>query len=377
MQKKIIFLSHESLESNVIHSQLFFNAKFLNKKKIKYEIWIFACGILTFIKSFIKLIKNKNYKNYKISIYPGLYPFFFWSEHINSLILKLVIIIKNIYPITIHARTDYSSHVASIVNKNFIWDCRGDAISELKYKYKNRIPYFNFFKRYRISKLKKNILESTKASKKIFVTKFLMNKFKFKESPTCKIWGCFASKKYFYFSEMLRDKTRKELLIEKEKKVILYSGGIQSYQKFQKCIEIANLLNKEWIFLVVTNNIEIASKYLKKCKIKSILKSVEFHDVNKYLNCGDIGLIIRDNSSLNKVAFPTKYSEYCLAGLLVCFSDSLLQLKEYNKLIKNRVSIECIKNFNINLTMRKKISIRSEILCIENRSEEIVNFYKK
>lgn len=77
MQKKIIFLSHESLESNVINSQLFFNAKFLNKKKIQYEIWIFACGILTFIKSFLKLIKNKNYKNYKISIYPGIHPFFF------------------------------------------------------------------------------------------------------------------------------------------------------------------------------------------------------------------------------------------------------------------------------------------------------------
>ena len=153
---------------------------------------------------------------------------------------------------------------------------------------------------------------------------------------------------------------------------------MQNYQKFQKCIEIANLLNNEWIFIILTNDIQIAKKYLEQCKINFILKSVEFRNVNKYLNCADIGLIIRDNSNLNKVAFPTKYSEYCLAGLYVCFSDSLLQLNEYNKLIKNYVPVKNIKNLVINLSMRKKISAKSrKILCIENRSEEIVKFYKK
>ena len=44
--------------------------------------------------------------------------------------------------------------------------------------------------------------------------------------------------------------------------------------------------------------------------------------MNDYLNAADFGFLLRDDTPVNRVAFPTKFAEYALAGLRVILKDS-------------------------------------------------------
>ena len=38
----------------------------------------------------------------------------------------------------------------------------------------------------------------------------------------------------------------------------------------------------------------------------------DFYEINKYYNVADFAILIRSDRSLNHVASPTKFGEYCL-----------------------------------------------------------------
>jgi glycosyltransferase involved in cell wall biosynthesis len=52
-----------------------------------------------------------------------------------------------------------------------------------------------------------------------------------------------------------------------------------------------------------------------------LIKAVEHDKVLQLLLIGDIGFLLRDESIVNRVASPTKFAEYCLAGLPVITTD--------------------------------------------------------
>ena len=91
------------------------------------------------------------------------------------------------------------------------------------------------------------------------------------------------------------------------------------------------------------------------------VKSVNYNDVNFYLNGADYGIMLRNNDITNKAASPTKFAEYCLSGLKIITTSGVTDLNKYKKFCDNIIEVN-----DFNLNNEKKV----------NRMR-VSNFYKK
>lgn len=143
------------------------------------------------------------------------------------------------------------------------------------------------------------------------------------------IFPTLVNEKYFYPSQIYRDKIREELEI-KDKFVYAYVGGAAYWQNIDKILVSFNQEAKKdsKLFLMfITNDPDIANDIIKTHKLDySNIKvlSLPYEEVGKYLNASDAGIIIRDDNILNNVASPTKINEYLAVGIKVV--DKLNQI---------------------------------------------------
>jgi hypothetical protein len=332
MTKKALFVFFEGLAETVVDSQVLIHCRLMKEIGIEFEIWAFACNEDLYQKSLKRLAQAKQLSGCEVKVFKGLRPAYPFSEVINSHRLKQNI--KKYQPSfdIIHSRTDYSTAVVckAIKNKPIIYDCRGDSIAEFIYSTKG-----NFFsKKYRIAKYKANIkIAKSLSNRAIFVSNFLKNKIKYDKKN--EVIGCVADSKLFYFDEKIREKIREDLGFTKHHKVLIYSGGMNQYQCFNECVVYFKSLFKQdenWHFLVLTTALDEAKKVISDTK-NVILKKVPFTQVNQYLNAADVGMILREQNDLNRAASPTKFAEYALTGLSVCFSKEIGDLGNYAKKI--------------------------------------------
>lgn len=202
--------------------------------------------------------------------------------------------------------------------------------SQASYSSLGQIGYSEYLRQ----KLANKIFVVSDALKKYFIETYHSDPEKFVSYP------CLSSSEKFYYSEKLRNSTRKELGFEDNHNVYVYSGGIvNSYhipEAFLKIFErfsmqddnarlliIAKQKTKEMLAVIDGNDI---------IKDKVIIKeAVPNKDVVKYLNAADFGFLIRDNSIVNNVASPSKYAEYILCGLPTIISESLHDWADYCK----------------------------------------------
>jgi len=63
--------------------------------------------------------------------------------------------------------------------------------------------------------------------------------------------------------------------------------------------------------------------------------SCGLREVNSYLNAADIGVMLRDNCLINKVASPVKFAEYSMSGLMVISNDAVDQVSINGVKIEN------------------------------------------
>ena len=100
---------------------------------------------------------------------------------------------------------------------------------------------------------------------------------------------------------------------------------------------------------------KIAKKYLSG--IKNVLCfSVKQNEVNDYLNAADYAMMIRKKDLTNKTASPTKFSEYCLAGLNVITNSSVIDFYKFRNKVNN---IKDLNSCDVKVTSnikRKKYS---------------------
>jgi hypothetical protein len=54
------------------------------------------------------------------------------------------------------------------------------------------------------------------------------------------------------------------------------------------------------------------------------LRSGRIAEINDFLSAADFGFILRERNKISRVAFPTKFAEYCLTGLPVIIGDAVL-----------------------------------------------------
>jgi len=148
-----------------------------------------------------------------------------------------------------------------------------------------------------------------------FNTKYRINK-AFKIIPTV------VDENVFFSSDTLRKEMRTQLGLV-DKTVFVYVGGTQSYQRLDEIVDAFiqhHGTNDQFFLLFVVHDPGYIHKLMQRyTPVPTNTKAIqaEHSDVPKYLNASDFGLLIRDDSTINQVASPTKFNEYLACGLKV------------------------------------------------------------
>lgn len=147
-----------------------------------------------------------------------------------------------------------------------------------------------------------------------------------------------------------------------KKNTFLYAGSLQEWQCFKETIKIYKEIEEKISntnFIVYTNEQSKAVKLLKKYNVKNFAVSyAKPQDLGKKIKDIKYGFVLRKDDIVNRVATPTKLSNYLSHGIIPIFSPCLMSFNEYNQ--KNKIAIpldlehpnEGIKNI-INFSAQK------------------------
>lgn len=346
MTLKSLYIFFEGFLSPVIDSQVMLHAREMRDEGIvDFEIWGFVPSKALYRKSLNRLEEVQQLSQSKVRIFRGIKPAIPFSDLLNSFLVWQKI--KKFKPLfkRVHARTDYTASILGFINIfspiKIIWDCRGDAEAEFRARYPSTSCVRKLLTIYQIVQIRWRIYwAAISCQKAIFVTQVLKKKVgrHLREKPFEIIPGI-ASDRLFFFDEALRASTRDRLGYTDTDKVVIYSGGLTPYQNFPEGVVVfQDFLKRDSDFklLVVTQEQTMAKKALSKLSEESYkLLSATIDEVNAYLNAADHALLLRKHSPINSAASPTKFAEYCLAGLSIIMRDSIPESFEMAKRMGN------------------------------------------
>lgn len=119
---------------------------------------------------------------------------------------------------------------------------------------------------------------------------------------------------------------RKKIGIKKENVVYVFSGSVAGWQSIQMLKEFMIPVlsaNKNSKLLFLTHANETIRSFKNEFIDQITCFELKAEEVAEILIAADYGLLIREQSSTNKVASPVKFAEYLACGLKVIISENL------------------------------------------------------
>ncbi len=415
---RLFYFAFESIFDPVFDSQVLEFVKEFNQRSGEDEkITLAVLGSVADI-----LRKNYRIKRKKIiDILEGNCVFFFKVPYFYrfpflfkaSLFLNMIAAFKVIFfflrfkkseRAVFHCRTEIASFILLRIRDLFyksikiICDCRGVGSKEILYKYSGSKGIALSKKIGRIERFahdNSDLLFCVSGSFKKFIQGNSQKPLDIEVIPCC------INTEKFRFDIRVRDDKRKEMGIS-DRFVVLYSGSLNEWQLLEEMINIFKAFKKNIdnsIFILFTRDIEYARNLLMKSGLDSgsyIVEYKPFDIINKYLSIGDIGLLIREENDVNRVAFPIKFTEYVRSGVPVLTSitsdigefldkyNTGFRIKDYNDPAEIEKIISNIKsdmdNIKSNEYKRKisgivgeKIGWGAYIFTIINKYRDLIN----
>ncbi len=112
------------------------------------------------------------------------------------------------------------------------------------------------------------------------------------------------------------DKRKK---ISKKKRITaIYSGGTQKWQNTDLMIEAIAKAKDKFKFIILTKDFNQVREKINRYKLNDIveIKSMTRNEIDEYYYRADFGFILRDDIVINRVACPTKLTEYLAYGII-------------------------------------------------------------
>lgn len=334
MMKNGLYVLFEGLPATVIDTQVMLHVRQMREQgMVDFEVWSFAHSSTLYMDSQARLGHVQELSQSHVRLFRGIRPVVPLSGLLNAFLLWLNI--RKFRPAfeLIHARTDYSATVCGylrmLIPFELIWDCRGDVEAEVREIFTHPGLFQRLIVVYQIMLARWRVYWSaTTCQKAIFVTSVLKSlRAQHLGDKPFQIIPSAVSDELFFYDANLRRQTRRHLGYSEQDKVIIYSGGLSHYQCFPESIALFERLCREdskFKLLVLTPQAEIARKMLSQLPGGSYqVFSARLDEVNNYLNAADYALMLRDYNPINASAFPTKFAEYCLAGLPVIMCSSI------------------------------------------------------
>jgi len=337
---KGLFVHFEGLTNSVIDAQVHGLVNMLRSADIiDFDIWAFVASADHYQQSLQLQREAEEASQSRITIRRAVRPAVPFSPLMNARRVAAALEEVDIDYHIIHARTDYSACVCSLLPKKLkrwklVWGCRGDGIAE---RYPENRHYGLF--RSPLKALVSRILRHRRsiAARGCDGAIFVSNELRSIATAGLDVFGMIipstASLKEFYFDPALRAQSRSRLRFSDDDIVLIYSGSMTTYQLFPQVVKLFRYLRERHPtlkLLVLTRETKTAEIWLRDLDTDSFhLLSAPHREVNLYLNAADYAVLLREPIQLNAVASPTKFAEYCLTGLPVIMSPSVVDSYAY------------------------------------------------
>jgi len=326
------FVLFEGLLPTVIDSQVLAHVRMVREMLgIDLTVVAFACTADVFAQSKAAHEHARQTAGGEVHLFRGIRPALPGSLVINRQRLGQALDAVGAVSF-LHARGDYAAAVTGPLAQEralpMLWDCRGDSLAELRERIGTTSPA-------RRLPLAARAWMSQQDSKRAgrtcagacFVSQALRELMAdYIGAKPSWVLPCLADENAFFFDVALRQRMRAQLGFGDGEPVYAYSGSLAGYQCFDEVVDTFNAtlrLQPSARLLILTPYAEAARKKLADLPADRVVcKAVGYAEVNSHLNAADFGFLLRDNTPVNHVAFPTKFAEYAMAGLQVIMKQS-------------------------------------------------------
>ncbi len=148
---------------------------------------------------------------------------------------------------------------------------------------------------------------------------------------------CCVNEKTVRYDAQARADVRTTFGLAQDDVLLVYVGGHSNWQSLNKVTELFDALSQvdHRVYLLLLAR---ASERLKElihslgseAREKVFFKSAPHEEVYRYVSAADVGLLIREEILLNKVAAPVKFAEYLAGGIPVITTPSI---EDYSQLV--------------------------------------------
>jgi glycosyltransferase involved in cell wall biosynthesis len=344
------FVLFEGLLPTVIDSQVLTHVRLVRELLgIDMTVVAFACSASVHAQSVRSLAHARQTAGGDVRLLRGVRPALPGSALINRFLLGRAL--GGVGPVAfLHARGDYAAAVTGPLAQNLavpmLWDCRGDSRAELY----ERIGAVSPVQRLPLElRAWMSLQDLKRAGGACAAACFVSEALRELMSDFCSgkptwVLPCLADENDFFFDEGLRQRMRTELGFGKDDPVYLYSGSLASYQCFEQMVATFATTLRERPnahLIVLTPYIDAARQKIAGVPADRVVcLAVANAKVNDYLNAADFGFLLRDDTPVNHVAFPTKFAEYALAGLSVIIKQSPPSCIAEAKMLGNDLALE-------------------------------------
>lgn len=332
---RILLILFEGLPGTVIESQVLVHAREMARLGIaEFEIWTFAWSDALYRRSVAAQPGAETLAGCPVRVFRGVRPAAPFSSLLNALLLFFGLLRFRPRFDILHARTDYAAAVAGLLRpwRRFllVWDCRGDSPAEFADRFHPRNPLLRLARAVRLHRLERDRRRAARAcDRSVFVSTVL-------EGIAAPLLGgkprrvipCTASETLFHYDPALREDARRDLGFAAEARVYIFSGSLAPYQCLDESLALFAAIRAKddrARLLVVTPAQDEAHRRLARHPGVDgvILRSATIGEMNRYLNAADAAFMLRAATATNRAAFPTKFAEYCLAGLAVVMTAAV------------------------------------------------------
>jgi len=168
----------------------------------------------------------------------------------------------------------------------------------------------------------------------LFVVSYALKDYiskQYSAGATMTVINCAVDTAIFRKLNVVPGEQRKLLGLPEKGLIFIYSGSSQKWQMLPETVKLfktARSRSRDAFFVACLNSGKTDLEKIfesngidRDCYL--IVEKLSKQELVRYLNASDIGIIIRDSSIVNLVAFPTKFLEYLAAGLPVIVTDGL------------------------------------------------------
>jgi hypothetical protein len=344
------FVLFEGLLPTVIDSQVLTHVRLVRELLgIDMTVVAFACSAGVHAQSVRSLAHARQTADGDVRLFRGVRPALPGSALVNRFLLGRAL--GGVGPVAfLHARGDYAAAVTGPLAENLgvpmLWDCRGDSRAELY----ERIGATSLVQRLPLELRAWMSLQDLKwaggvCAAACFVSEALRDLMSgFCSGKPTWVLPCLANENEFFFDEGLRQRMRNELGFGNDDPVYVYSGSLAGYQCFEEMVSTFATALRERPnahLIVLTPYVDAAREKIVGVPADRVLCiAVANAKVNDYLNAADFGFLLRDDTPVNHVAFPTKFAEYALAGLRVIMKNSPPSCVAEARMLGNDLALE-------------------------------------